>query len=587
MKKKNYFRILALKYSYLLIFFGIACVGYNSINVKGIDMIADTVDKMLAGEYIVITSLLPKLIVMIVVGTVLIFMKQCFNTLYSLYIEEDMRNMAVSHMETIEYSYFDTMGTGSILTRLTADIKEVQNFFSNSLPTGISYLITSSIIGIYIFQMNHILLVSVLIVYPIVFWITHLLSKRYKFLEKQKRKKLDLITDIIQDSLAGIIVIRSYNLMRPFKERLNRAEDAVVENEKARTKIVTKGAFLITISRWVPTISCCIIALHQCIKGRMTVGDMMSFTILLDQFIQPLSELPAVINECQEQLIPLERINSLLNMTSEVGGSYKRTIENQCKFAIELEDIHFAYPTAKEREILTGVDLKIEKGKVTAIVGNSGGGKTTLYKLFTGFYKPTSGTYRLNGVDFGTWDIQAARKEFALVSQNVFLFPLTISENIAYGKSGVTQEEIEAVCKMANIHDFITQLPEGYQTRVGERGIKLSGGERQRISIARAFLKAAPILLLDEPTSAVDTETERLIQEAIDRVSKGRTVIIIAHRLSTIERADNILVMNEGKVIEQGNHHSLLERAGMYASLYQRGPKEEEVIVDENKQGCF
>ena len=169
MKKKNYFMILALKYSYLLIAFGIMCVGYNSINVKGIDMIAGAVDQMLAGEHVVITSLLSKLIVMIILGTVLTFMKQCFNTLYSLYIETDMRNMAVSHMEALEYSYFDTMGTGSILTRLTADIKEVQNFFSNSLPTGMSYLITSSIIGIYIFKMNHVLLVSALIIYPIVF----------------------------------------------------------------------------------------------------------------------------------------------------------------------------------------------------------------------------------------------------------------------------------------------------------------------------------------------------------------------------------------------------------------------------------
>ena len=567
--------MLALKYSYLLIAFGITCVGYNSINVKGIDMIAGAVDQMLLGEHVIITSLLFMLIIMIIVGTVLSFMKQCFNTLYSLYIESDIRNMAVSHMQVLEYSYFDTVGTGSILTRLTSDIKEVQTFFSNSLPTGLSYLITSTIIGIYIFRMDRVLLVAVLIIYPLVFWITHLLSKRYKSLEKQKRKKLDLITDIMQESLGGIVVIRSYNLMTPFKERLNRAADAVVENERVRTKIVTKGALLITISRWAPTILCCSIALHQCIEGKMTVGDMMSFTILLDQFIQALSELPTVINECQEQRIPLGRINSLLNMTSETGGNYTKAIEVQYNFAIELKDIYFAYPSAQEREILTGINLNIEKGKVTAIIGNSGGGKTTLYKLFTGFYKPDSGTYRLNGVDFATWDIQAAREEFALVSQNVFLFPLTISENIAYGKTGVTQEEIEAVCKMANIHDFISQLPQGYQTMVGERGIKLSGGEKQRISIARAFLKTAPILLLDEPTSAVDIETERLIQEAIDRVSKGRTVIVIAHRLSTIEHADHILVMHEGKVVEQGNHYSLLAQGGIYTSLYQYGQEEE------------
>lgn len=581
MKKKNHFKSLSLKYSYWLIAFGIVCVGYNSITVKGVDLISNAVDQMLAGSKVLMGPLLSKLIIMIIGGTVLAFLRKCCNRMYSLNIETDIKNKSVTHIETLAYSYFDQAGTGSILTKLSTDMREVEGLFSNMIPAGISETITALIIGSYFFNISKILLLGVLIIYPAVFGMTKILSNKYRSLERHKRKKMDFITEIIQDSLGGIAIIKSYNLFEPLKERLNQAADAVVENEKERTKLAATMGYVMGITRWVPIILCCSIALHECIKGKMSVGEVMSFTILLDQFVIAMSELPIIFTGIQEKRVPLERINDILNVEPELSGTYIGKDHKKEQAIIALKDIHFAYPSATERKILKGVDLKIEAGKTTAIVGSSGGGKTTLFKLFTGFYKPTSGEYLLNGIAFKDWQIQAAREQFALVSQNVFLFPLTIAENITYGKEGVTQEEIERVCKLANIHDFIIKLPQGYRTLVGERGIKLSGGERQRISIARAFLKEAPILLLDEPTSAIDTETEAMIQEAIERVSNGRTVIIIAHRLSTIEHADKIIVLDEGKVAEQGTHTELLQKGGVYTALYQRGQQEEEVAVGE------
>ena len=217
------------------------------------------------------------------------------------------------------------------------------------------------------------------------------------------------------------------------------------------------------------------------------------------------------------------------------------------------------------------MSFSVKAGEQIAFVGGSGEGKTTIFKLLCGFYEKNNGQYRLFGHFFENWNLEAARNCFSVVSQNVFLFPETIKQNVACGKENATDEEIIEACKNANIHNFIMSLPEGYGTLVGERGVRLSGGQRQRISIARAFLKDAPILLLDEPTSSVDIDAERKIQDAIERISTGKTVIIIAHRLSTVKNAKRIYVVKEGKIVEMGNHEELLERDGIYADMYIKG----------------
>jgi len=251
--------------------------------------------------------------------------------------------------------------------------------------------------------------------------------------------------------------------------------------------------------------------------------------------------------------------------------------------AITMEQITFSY-NEEERKIFEDLNLKIEKGKTIAIIGESGEGKSTMFKIIAGFYKQQSGKYQLFGKDFSEWNLEAARNQLAIVSQNVFLFEGTIAENVACGKRDTTMSEIIEACRKANIHDFIMSMQQGYDTNVGERGVKLSGGECQRISIARAILKDASILLMDEPTSSVDVNTEQLIQKAIDNLSKEKTVIIIAHRLSTIKNADKIMVLNNGKLVEEGTHDELIDINGKYSELYSRenngGNKNEEKHIN-------
>ena len=270
------------------------------------------------------------------------------------------------------------------------------------------------------------------------------------------------------------------------------------------------------------------------------------------------------IIELKECLVSVKRLNQLLAAPIEKTGTYKGGLDTEN--AIEFSNVTFSYN--QEENVLDGIDFVAKTATQTAIIGSSGGGKSTIFKLICGFYRANGGSYKLFGEDFEKWNLKSARECFSLVSQNVFLLPESIADNIAYGKKNATMDEIIKACKNANIHDFIMSLPQGYDTVVGERGVRLSGGERQRISIARAFLKNAPILLLDEPTSAIDVETEKLIQEAIDRISVGKTVIIIAHRLNTVIGADNIYVLSDGVIKESGTHNELLNQNGIYAELY-------------------
>lgn len=262
------------------------------------------------------------------------------------------------------------------------------------------------------------------------------------------------------------------------------------------------------------------------------------------------------------------------SLKGKYTGDEVELLGAECKDAILWKDVHFSY--SAEREVLKGISFQIKKGQMVAFAGGSGEGKSTIARLLYGLYRKESGSYQLFGKDVEQWSLREWRDCFSVVSQNVFLLPQSVAENVACGKEGAAREEIEEACRAADIHDFIMSLPQGYDTQVGELGVKLSGGQRQRISIARAFLKNAPILLLDEPTSAIDTETEAEIQKAITRVARDKTVIVMAHRLSTIQNADCIYVVENGAIAESGTHRELLARNGIYAGLYGK-----EVGVDE------
>jgi len=569
MGKESIVRI-ALKKSYLFIMYIITTYILVNIIVVGTDMIAKSIDNMIAGEKVDIQTILPKLLIMIILGMILSYIKQYSGEVFSIYIQKQYKDMASSRIVKLEYSYFEKQATGGILTKLISDIDEAGRFFSEIVLDIIQGLITIITVGIYIFTIDYKLILGVALCYPLVFLITNIIAKKIVSLAQKRRNTMDSLVDIAGDCIAGISIGRCYKLFDVLIKRMEDAVDSILKTEYERSKINATSEVLKNLLSWIPNITCSVIALFAVIRGDITIGEMMSFAVMLNRIVDPMSSIPFLINDAREAMVSIKRLNEILNVPMEKSGELKILLNEVQDSIIEFKDITFSYENNAERKILNKLNMSIHNGKVTAIVGGSGAGKTTLYKLICGFHSAQSGIYKLYGTEFSQWNLEEARKQISLVSQNIFLFPGTIAENIAFGMKEIDINSIINACKMANINEFIEALPEKYNTVVGERGTKISGGERQRISIARAILKNAPILLMDEPTSAVDMMTEKLIQEAIDRVSAQRTVIIIAHRLSTIESADNIYVLSEGKVIENGTHEQLLEDNGHYASLYMK-----------------
>jgi len=634
-KRERIFLNISLKYWYWFVFGMVAAYVLIGVTVKGTDMISKAIDQMIGGTRVDILKLLPALGLIIVIGTIASFVRTYFTGKFSICIQKDFKVKAIDKLVKLEYRYFDEEGSGGIITKLISDIQQAQTFFAFTIPEFFTSVITIVTVLVYIILLNFKLAAAILLCYPVVFIFSDYIGKILEKMAKSRRGKVDVMTEIANDSMAGIVVVRSYNLFEEMRNRLNKSIDAIMTNEYSRARINQISYIFQNVIFWIPNIICPTVALFMIYKGELTIGEMTSYVVLMNRIIGNMREMPYILNEGREVLVSIERLEDIINSTEESSGTFKvKDISSDSNYKendytendytennytqndykendyiendytendltktgstkddkdkinkiIEVEDITFSYDGNGERNIFEDMSFSIEKGKTTAIVGGSGEGKTTIFKILCGFYSQQAGKYRLYGVDFEQWDIHEARSQFALVSQSVFLFPGTIAENVAYGKKGATFEEIVNACKMANIHEFIEKLPQGYETTTGERGVKLSGGECQRVSIARAILKNAPILLMDEPTSSVDVGTERLIQEAINNVSKERTVVIIAHRLSTIQNADRILVFHKGKLAEAGSHDDLLKQNGKYADLYNNElstKMDDEKIVDE------
>ena len=407
------------------------------------------------------------------------------------------------------------------------------------------------------------------------------LSKKLAVILRKFRTTMDDRTQIAYDAIQGIAIGKSYNLYHVMCARINAAIDKIADHGCKSTRISSMGWLLKGVITTIPVVVCYFFALFEVISNRISVGELLAFTILLSRVNRPLGNVMFCMNDIRASKVAMDRLETLYQAKKEEeafkGKCTRDEVElpdAECKGAIVWKNVHFSY--SADREVLKGISFQIKKGQMVAFAGGSGEGKSTIARLLYGLYRKESGSYQLFGKDVEQWSLREWRDCFSVVSQNVFLLPQSVAENVACGKEGAAREEIEEACRAADIHDFIMRLPQGYDTQVGERGVKLSGGQRQRISIARAFLKNAPILLLDEPTSAIDTETEAEIQKAITRVARDKTVIVIAHRLSTIQNADCIYVVENGAIAESGTHRELLARNGIYAGLYGK-----EVGVDE------
>lgn len=568
MKNKNVLKTIIVKNIFLFILAAVLSFILSELVVKGSQIISNSINTMLSDESVDIKSLVIKTGIIILAAMFVSFFRSICNELFSIRVQRECKNVTIEAIEKAEYSFFQN-SAGAVINKLTSDINDMGKLLSEILPEILQYTVTIIIVSVAIVRMNLIIFAGIIIIFPASLFFSNKIADRINDLAKKRRGKYDELSSIALDNIEGIEIAKAYGIENLLGQRVENKSDEILKNEYARNRYQALANGLTLLIKWIPTIICSLITLTLVLKNIITIGELMAFLVLLGKISNPISELPFRIIDGREMMISVKRIQNLINIPKEHSGEYLgKNIKSQQTF-IQLKDVSFSYTGEETARVLTNVSMTINKGENVAIVGASGAGKSTLLNVLCGFVRNTSGVYTLYGHDFKEWNIDAARKQIAYVSQDSYLFPGTVAENVAYGDKDIDMLRVEDACKKAGIYETINTLPDKFDTEVGERGGKLSGGERQRISIARALYKNAPIILLDEPTSALDEETQAFVNRMIYE-DKDKTVIVIAHRLSTIKNADRIYCMQDGEIVENGSHNELMKKNGVYATLYGR-----------------
>lgn len=527
----------------------------NLAVVRGNKVISAVIDRMLAGEQVVFGSFLAEFAALTILGFAAAFAATAVSGKYGILVSAHYRQQVAEKLYRMEYQYFDEHNSASVINKVNADLNEAERFLNETFVMLAADVVAVVIYADYVRRLNARLFILVLVCYPLVLWIANKLVKKIHSLTMTYREKSDAITGIAQDALNGILIVRSFGLEQYFQDKMHTATLDLVDNEEKRTKVSTTALLIRKLIQWIPNILCAVYAAVLVMQGNLSIGELLAFILVLGKLVESFMGLPFNMVDAAGSIVSIQRVEEILRTSEEPSGSGSTPLDKEIVLAFD--NLTFGYNSTQN--VLENVQFEVRKGENVAFVGESGGGKSTIFHLLCGFYRAQEGEYRLYGRNFADWDREKAREQFALVSQNVFLFPASIEENVRYGRWDASEAEIVEACREAEIHDFIESLPMKYQTVVGERGATLSGGQRQRIAIARAILKDAPILLLDEPTSAIDEGTEKEIQQAIARVREGRTCLTIAHRLSTIQDADWIFAVRGKNIEEVGTYDQYLE----------------------------
>jgi ATP-binding cassette subfamily B protein len=479
-------------------------------------------------------------------------------------IQHNLRLDAYSHIQELELAYFEERSTGGLMSILSDDINQLERFLDIGANEVIQVSTTVVVIGGAFFILAPSVAWMAMLPMPFILWGSIAFQKRLAPYYAEVREKVSLLNGRLSNNLSGITTIKSFTTEAYEQERV--AIDSEAYRQSNRRAIALSAAFvpLIRIIILFGFTATLLYGGLDAVAGRMSVGTYSVLVFLTQRLLWPLTRLGETLDQYQRAMASTKRVFNLLDTPIAIHSGHISL--SSVRGEVELKNVTFAYNGRVP--IIQNLSLHIPAGKTIAIVGSTGSGKSTLVKLLLRLYEIEQGSITLDGIDIRALELKDLRRAIGLVSQDVFLFHGTVKENIVYGTPDATLPEVIAAAKVAEAHEFIVDLPQGYDTIVGERGQKLSGGQRQRIAIARAVLKNPPILILDEATSAVDNETEAAIQRSLERITIDRTTIAIAHRLSTIRNADCIYVMEQGKLVESGRHEELLERQGIYASLW-------------------
>lgn len=508
------------------------------------------------------------LLVMVAVDCYSKFFISYYGHIMGAEIEYDMRAEIFDHYQKLSFSFYDNQKVGQLMSRITTDLFDISELMHHGPENLILSII--KIVGAFVILMNisPILAVAAFAVLPIMIVYAFHLNVRMGRAFKQNRVKIAEINAQIEDNLSGIRVVKSFANEEIENEKFQQGNDGFL-NAK-RNSYFYMGSFHAGLGSFTTLIQISVIVVGAILiaRGSLNVTDLLTFLLYISVFTDPVRTLIDFTEQFQNGYSGFERFREIMAIEPEIQDKPGAAPLTNVKGDIEFQNVSFQYEENTEK-VLNHINLKVDAGSYMALVGSSGAGKSTLCSLIPRFYDVTDGAVMIDGKDIRDLTLKSLRDHIGMVQQDVYLFVGTVFDNIRYGKPDATREEVIEAAKNANAHEFIMSLPNGYETDIGQRGIKLSGGQKQRLSIARVFLKNPPILIFDEATSALDNESEKVVQESLEKLAKNRTTFVIAHRLSTIKNAEKILVLSDVGIEEEGTHDELIEKGGIYEKLYQ------------------